>query len=79
MRIPPKRPTGTTTGASKASSTQKADKAGKADFSEAIGDREENTEDQAKKVIEIMEQAVTLEVPNKVDYESGNNWGEING
>jgi len=36
-------------------------------------------EDQAKKVIEIMEQAVTLEVPNKVDYESGNNWGEING
>jgi|TARA_Y100000592_G_scaffold8583_1_gene12019 DNA polymerase I-like protein with 3'-5' exonuclease and polymerase domains len=34
---------------------------------------------QAKKVIEIMEQAVTLEVPNKVDYESGNNWGEING
>jgi len=36
-------------------------------------------EEQAKKVIEIMEQAVTLEVPNKVDYESGNNWGEING
>ena len=36
-------------------------------------------EDQAKKVIEIMEHAVTLEVPNKVDYESGNNWGEING
>ncbi len=33
---------------------------------------------QAKKVIEIMEQAVTLEVPNKVDYESGDNWGEIN-
>ena len=31
------------------------------------------------KVIEIMEQAVTLEVPNKVDYEVGNNWGEING
>ena len=36
-------------------------------------------DDQAKKVIEIMEQAVTLEVPNKVDYEVGNNWGEING
>ena len=36
-------------------------------------------EEQAKKVIEIMEHAVTLEVPNKVDYESGNNWGEING
>tara|TARA_Y100001951_G_scaffold42285_1_gene33496 strand:- start:136 stop:1992 length:1857 start_codon:yes stop_codon:yes gene_type:complete len=34
---------------------------------------------QAKKIIEIMEQAVTLEVPNKVDYEFGNNWGEING
>ena len=33
---------------------------------------------QAKKVIEIMEQAVNLEVPNKVDYESGDNWGEIN-
>jgi DNA polymerase I-like protein with 3'-5' exonuclease and polymerase domains len=26
-----------------------------------------------------MEHAVTLEVPNKVDYEFGNNWGEING
>ena len=36
------------------------------------------SEEQAKKVIEIMEHAVTLEVPNKVDYESGNNWGEIN-
>jgi DNA polymerase I-like protein with 3'-5' exonuclease and polymerase domains len=24
-----------------------------------------------------MEQAVELEVPNKVDYESGPNWGEI--
>ena len=33
---------------------------------------------QAKKVIEIMEQAVTLEVPNKVDYEHGTNWGTIN-
>ena len=33
---------------------------------------------QAKKVIEIMEHAVKLEVPNKVDYEHGNNWGEIN-
>jgi DNA polymerase I-like protein with 3'-5' exonuclease and polymerase domains len=36
------------------------------------------SEDEAKKVIEIMEHAVTLEVPNKVDYEHGNNWGEIN-
>jgi len=33
---------------------------------------------QAKKIIEIMEQAVKLEIPNKVDYEHGNNWGEIN-
>ncbi len=33
---------------------------------------------QAKKVVEIMEQAVTLEVPNKVDYEHGANWGVIN-
>ena len=34
---------------------------------------------QAKKIIEIRENAVTLAVPNKVDYESGNTWGEING
>ena len=34
---------------------------------------------QAKKIIEIMENAVTLAVPNKVDYESGNTWGAING
>jgi len=36
------------------------------------------SEGQAKKIIEIMEHAVTLEVPNKVDYEHGDNWGEIN-
>ena len=30
-----------------------------------------------KKIIEIMENAVQLEVPNKVDYESGENWGDI--
>ena len=36
----------------------------------------ENPE-QAKKIIEIMENAVKLEVPNKVDYESGDNWGNI--
>ena len=33
---------------------------------------------QAKKIVEIMEQAVSLEVPNKVDYEHGKNWGAIN-
>jgi DNA polymerase I-like protein with 3'-5' exonuclease and polymerase domains len=33
----------------------------------------------AKKIIEIMENAVTLEVPNKVDYESGETWGDIYG
>ena len=31
----------------------------------------------AKKIIEIMENAIQLEVPNKVDYESGENWGDI--
>jgi DNA polymerase I-like protein with 3'-5' exonuclease and polymerase domains len=30
-----------------------------------------------KDIIEIMENAVSLEVPNKVDYESGPNWGII--
>ena len=34
-------------------------------------------EGQTKKVIEIMENAVSLEVPNKVDFESGKHWGEI--
>jgi DNA polymerase I-like protein with 3'-5' exonuclease and polymerase domains len=28
-------------------------------------------------IIEIMQNAVSLEVPNKVDYESGPNWGII--
>jgi len=32
---------------------------------------------QAKQIVEIMESAVKLEVPNKVDYESGFNWGNI--
>ena len=32
---------------------------------------------EAKKIVEIMESAVGLEVPNKVDYESGENWGKI--
>ena len=33
--------------------------------------------DNADKIKEIMENAVSLEVPNKVDYESGPNWGII--
>jgi DNA polymerase I-like protein with 3'-5' exonuclease and polymerase domains len=37
------------------------------------------SEAQAKKIIEIMENAVTLAVPNKVDYESGDSWGDIYG
>jgi len=37
------------------------------------------SEEQAKKIIEIMENAVKLAVPNKVDYEHGNTWGEIHG
>ena len=32
---------------------------------------------QAEDIIEIMESAVELKVPNKVDYESGSNWGDI--
>ena len=32
---------------------------------------------EAKRIIEIMETAVDLEVPNKVDYENGKNWGDI--
>ena len=32
---------------------------------------------EAKQIVEIMESAVGLEAPNKVDYESGKNWGDI--
>ena len=32
---------------------------------------------QAKRIKEVMESAVDLEIPNKVDYESGKNWGDI--
>jgi len=35
------------------------------------------SEAQAVKIKKIMEHAVNLKVPNKVDYESGPNWGEI--
>ena len=31
----------------------------------------------AEKIIGIMEEAVKLQVPNKVDYEKGENWGDI--
>ena len=37
------------------------------------------SDSQAKKIIEIMENAVKLEIPNKVDYEFGKNWGDIYG
>ena len=32
---------------------------------------------QAKKIKDIMENVVELSVPNKVDYEIGSNWGSI--
>ena len=35
------------------------------------------SEKQKNKIIDIMEEAVKLKVPNKVDYESGENWGDI--
>ena len=33
---------------------------------------------EAKQIVQIMESSVALEVPNKVDYEAGENWGNIN-
>ena len=33
--------------------------------------------EQAKQIVEIMESAIKLEIPNKVDYECGNSWGSI--
>ena len=35
------------------------------------------SDEKAEQIIEIMESAVELKVPNKVDYEHGKNWGEI--
>ena len=35
--------------------------------------------EQAKKIVEVMENAVSMEVPNKVDYEKGKTWGDIYG
>ena len=32
---------------------------------------------QARQIVQIMEAAVELTVPNKVDYEAGKNWGQI--
>ena len=32
---------------------------------------------QAKHIVEVMESAVELTIPNKVDYEAGKNWGDI--
>ena len=32
---------------------------------------------ESEKIIDIMEQAVELQVPNKVDFEKGDSWGEI--
>ncbi len=36
-------------------------------------------QEQAVKIVKIMQDAVTLEVPNKVDCELANTWGDING
>ena len=36
-----------------------------------------NSPEQIEKIINIMEDAVQLEVPNKVDYEEGDSWGDI--
>ena len=36
-------------------------------------------EEEAKRIIDIMENAVSLKVPNKVDYEVGDSWGDIYG
>jgi len=40
----------------------------------SVKDKEE-----AKRIIDIMENAVSLKVPNKVDYEVGDSWGDIYG
>jgi DNA polymerase-1 len=35
------------------------------------------SKEHANKIKEIMENCVELKVPNKVDYEVGDNWGDI--
>ena len=42
-----------------------------------ILDIDGKNDEQAKKIKFIMENAIKLKVPNKVDYESGPNWGTI--
>jgi len=37
------------------------------------------SQEKADKIIDIMENAVNLEIPNKVDYEHGATWGDIYG
>jgi DNA polymerase I-like protein with 3'-5' exonuclease and polymerase domains len=32
---------------------------------------------ESERIINIMEDAVQLQIPNKVDYEKGENWGDI--
>ena len=34
-------------------------------------------EKQSNKIIEIMKDAIPLDIPNKVDYEPGPDWGSI--
>ena len=36
-----------------------------------------DSDKKAEDIVKIMEEAIELQVPNKVDYESGKNWGEI--
>ena len=36
-----------------------------------------DSDKKAEKIIEIMEKAVKLEIPNKVEYKSGDTWGDI--
>ena len=36
-----------------------------------------HSKEQKKKIVEIMESAVELRVPSKVDCEVGSSWGEI--
>ena len=35
------------------------------------------SDEHAKQIVEIMESSIKLEIPNKVDYEFGDNWGAI--